>query len=158
MQKTLIIVKPDAVARGCIGRIIARFEDEGLQIIGMRMVSLSKEDAMGFYHVHADKPFFDSLTDFMSSGPAVVVTLVGNDAISRVRQIMGATNPKDAAEGTLRQLYATDVEKNAVHGSDSPESADSEIPYYFTALELCAFVLKSPDEENEKWDPLPPLR
>ncbi len=138
MQKTLIIVKPDAVAHGHIGRIISRFEDEGLQILGMRMVSLTKEEAKGFYHVHAERPFFDSLTDFMSSGAAVVVTLAGPDAINRVRKIMGATNPEEADEDTLRRLYATDVEKNAVHGSDSPESAASEIPYYFTALDLRA--------------------
>jgi nucleoside-diphosphate kinase len=158
MQKTLIIVKPDAVTQGCIGRILGRFEDEGLKILAMRMVHLTKEEAEGFYHVHRDKPFFGSLTDFMSSAPAVAVVLEGPDSINRVREIMGATDPKKAAKGTLRRLYATDVEKNAVHGSDSPESAASEIPYYFRALDIKRYERQSPEREGEKWDPLPPLR
>jgi len=158
MERTFCIVKPDAVARGVIGRIIARFEDEGFKIIGMRMVSMTKEEAKGFYHVHADKPFFDSLTDFMSSGPAVVLALEGDDAVDRVREIMGATNPKEAAKGTLRRLFASDVEKNAVHGSDSPESVGSELPYFFKELDLFSYERAAAARDGEKWDPLPPLR
>ena len=158
MEQTFSIIKPDAVSRGSIGRIIARFEDEGLKIIGMRLICLTREEAEGFYHVHSSKPFFGSLTEFMSSGPAVVLCLEGPDAIARVREIMGATNPKDAAKGTLRRLYATDVEKNAVHGSDSPESYSTERPYFFRDLDLFCYERKAASgKDGEKWDPLPPL-
>jgi nucleoside-diphosphate kinase len=140
MEKTLIIVKPDAVTRGYAGKILGRFEDEGFKIRGLRMLHMTKKEAEGFYHVHRERPFFDSLTDFMSSAPVCVAVLEGREAISRVRAIMGATNPIEAAEGTLRRLYASDVEKNSVHGSDSPESAATEIPYFFRDLDLCEYA------------------
>lgn len=136
MERTLSIIKPDAVAKGVIGKIVDRFEREGLKIVAMKMVKLSKSEAMAFYSVHKDKPFFDSLTDFMSSGPVVVMVLEGERAIERNREIMGATNPKDAAPGTLRHEFATDVEKNAVHGSDAPETARREIAFFFSEHEL----------------------
>jgi len=136
MERTLIIVKPDAVARGNTGNILALFEKNRLRILGLKRVHLSKKQAQGFYAVHRERPFFDSLTEFMSSGPCVPVVLEGEQAISRVRELMGATDPGKASEGTIRKLYATDVEKNAVHGSDSPVSASTEIPYFFSATEL----------------------
>lgn len=136
MEQTLVIVKPDAVVRGLIGQIIARFEEKGLKILGMKMVHLSKMGAEGFYQVHRERPFFDSLTTFMSSSPVVVMVLEGEEAITRVRELMGATNPANAAEGTIRRDFALDVEKNSVHGSDSLNSAAMEIPYFFSALEL----------------------
>ncbi len=158
MERTFIIVKPDAVTRGLIGKVIGRFEDEGLKILGMRMLHMTKAEAEGFYHVHKERPFFDSLTDFMSSAPIVVVALEGPDAISRVREIMGATNPKEAAKGTIRKLYALDVEKNSCHGSDSPESVLTELPYFFRDLDLCDYGRVAAAQEDEKFDPLPPLQ
>jgi len=137
MEKTLSIIKPDGVEKNVIGNVINRFEKAGLKIRAMKMIWLSKEQAKGFYVVHKEKPFYDSLTDFMSSGPIVVMALEGNGAIKKNREIMGATNPKEAAEGTIRRDFATDVEKNTVHGSDSPESAEYEIGYFFNALEIC---------------------
>ncbi len=137
MEKTLSIIKPDGVEKNVIGNVLNRFEKAGLKIKAMKMIRLSKEQAKGFYVVHAEKPFYDSLTDFMSSGPAVVIVLEGNEAIKKNREIMGATNPKEAAEGTIRRDFATDVEKNTVHGSDSPESAEYEIGYFFNELEIC---------------------
>ena len=157
MQRTLTIIKPDAVAGGSVGRIIARFEEEGLKVVAARMIHMTKEEAQGFYHVHAEKPFFDSLTDFMSSGPCIPMVLEGNDVIDRLRELMGATDPKKAEKNTLRDLYATDVEKNAVHGSDSPESASTEIPYFFSNLEITAYRRKGVDKDGERWEPLPPL-
>ncbi|MEC8191961.1 MAG: nucleoside-diphosphate kinase [Myxococcota bacterium] len=136
MQRTLSIIKPDAVAKNLIGKIVARFEAEGLRIAAMRKVHLSKREAEGFYAVHAERPFFGELTDFMSSGPAVVIVLEGDNAIARNREIMGATNPAEAAEGTLRKLYADSIGENAVHGSDAPETAAVEIAYFFRATEL----------------------
>ncbi|MGQ9857268.1 MAG: nucleoside-diphosphate kinase [Thermodesulfobacteriota bacterium] len=136
MERTLSIVKPDGVSKNLIGEVIRRFEKEGLKVIGLKMVSMSKAQAQGFYAVHREKPFFQSLTDFMSSGPAVVMVLEGEDAIAKTRRIMGATNPKDAEPGTIRKQYADDVEHNIVHGSDSPQSAQVEIPYFFNALEM----------------------
>ena len=136
MEQTLVIVKPDAVARGLIGEVIRRFEVEGLVLCGLKMVMLEQREAVGFYHVHRDRPFFDSLTRFMASGPCVVMVLEGEGAIQRVRQLMGATDPLKAAEGTLRRAFATSIEKNVVHGSDSPESAAFEIPFFFSRLEL----------------------
>ncbi|MBU0755343.1 MAG: nucleoside-diphosphate kinase, partial [Planctomycetes bacterium] len=118
MQKTLTIIKPDAVSKGFAGKIIARMEEEGLKVVAMKMVHLSKEEAQGFYDVHREKPFFDSLTDFMSSGPCVPMILEGADAIERLRTLMGATNPANAEKNTLRSLFAENVERNAVHGSD----------------------------------------
>ena len=136
MQRTLSIIKPDAVKKGVIGKIIARFEQEGLRIAAMRKVHLSLREAQGFYAVHAERPFFGELTEFMSSGPAVVIVLEGENAILRNREIMGATNPAQAAEGTLRKLYADSIGENAVHGSDAPETAAVEIAYFFRGTEL----------------------
>jgi len=136
MERTLSIIKPDAVKKNLIGKIAGRFEEEGLRIAAMRKVHLSKREAEGFYAVHAARPFFGELTDFMSSGPAVVIVLEGDNAILRNREIMGATNPAEAAEGTLRKLYADSIGENAVHGSDAPETAAVEISYFFRATEL----------------------
>ena len=135
-QRTLSIIKPDATRHGDIGKIIARFEAEGLRICAMRKIHMSKREAEGFYAVHAERPFFGELTGFMSSGPCVVMVLEGEDAILRNRAIMGATNPAEAAEGTLRKLYATSLGQNAVHGSVAPETAATEIAYFFRALDL----------------------
>lgn len=136
IERTLSIIKPDAVKKGVIGAIIARFESEGLRIAAIRKVHLSLREAQGFYAVHAHRPFFGELTEFMSSGPAVVIVLEGENAILRNREIMGATNPANAAEGTLRKLYADSVGENAVHGSDAPETAAVEIAYFFRGTEL----------------------
>jgi len=136
MERTLSIIKPDAVSKAVIGKIIDRFERKGIRIVAMKMVRMSKEQAKAFYAVHKDKPFYDSLTDFMSSGPVVVMVLEGENVIQKNREIMGATNPKDAAPGTIRKEFATDVEKNAVHGSDSPETAKQEIAFFFSEYEL----------------------
>ncbi len=136
VERTLSIIKPDATAKNVIGPIIARFEEEGLRIAAVRKIHLSKREAEGFYAVHAGRPFFGELTEFMSSGPCVVMVLEGENAIARNREIMGATNPADAAPGTLRALYATDVGENAVHGSDAPETAAEEINYFFRQTEL----------------------
>ena len=135
-ERTLAIIKPDAVARHLIGGIIKRIDETGLNIKAMKMIKLSKGQAMGFYKVHKGKPFYDSLTDFMSSGPCIVLVLEGGDAIRRYRDLMGATNYEEAEEGTIRREFATDIEKNAVHGSDSPESAHVEIGYFFGELEI----------------------
>ena len=136
MEQTLVIVKPDAVARGVVGEIIRRFEAEQLIIRGLKMVVLEQKEAEGFYQVHRDRPFFESLTHFMASGPCVAMVLEGGGAIQRVRRLMGATDPLNAAEGTLRRDFATSIEKNVVHGSDSAESAAFEIPYFFSQMEL----------------------
>ena len=136
MQRTLAIVKPDAVANKNTGEILTRIEREGFRIVGMRLVNLSLRDAEGFYAVHHDKPFFGDLTAFMSSGPAVVLCLEAEDAIAKWRNVMGATNPENAEEGTLRKLFATNIERNAVHGSDAPETAAVEIAYYFKGVDL----------------------
>ena len=135
-EQTLSIIKPDATKAGNIGNIIARFEAEGLRIAAMRKVHLSKREAEGFYAMHSARPFFGELTDFMSSGPCVVMVLEGENAIQRNREIMGATNPAEAAEGTLRALYASSIGENAVHGSDAPETAAVEIAYFFRGTEL----------------------
>jgi len=135
MQRTLSIIKPDAVQKNHIGGIVSRFEQEGLRIRAMRMMHLSRPQAEGFYAVHRERPFFGSLVDFMISGPVVVMALEGENAVARNREIMGATNPANAAENTLRKLFAESVEQNAVHGSDSPENAAIEIAYFFSALE-----------------------
>lgn len=135
-ERTLVIIKPDAVSKNLIGEIIARFERQGLRVAALKKLKLTKEGAKGFYIVHKDRPFYESLTDFMSEGPVVVMVLEGEDAIARVRKIMGATNPAQAEEGTIRRDFAENIERNAVHGSDSPESAAYEIPYFFSALEI----------------------
>jgi nucleoside-diphosphate kinase len=135
MERTLAIVKPDAVARGKIGEIIRRFEEAGLRVSGLRMVRLEKKEAERFYHVHRERPFFDSLTTFMSSGPSVVMLLEGEAVIQTVRAIMGATDPAQAAPGSIRRELGTSIEHNAVHGSDSIESRAFEIPFFFTEAE-----------------------
>ena len=136
MERTLAIIKPDGVARGFIGEIIRRLEKEDLSILAVKMIWMTKEQAKGFYRVHAGKPFYESVTDFMSSGPCVAMVLEGKDAINVYRKLMGATNYKEAAKGTIRHDYATDIEKNIVHGSDSPQSAAFEIAYFFNELEI----------------------
>ena len=136
MERTLAIIKPDGVARGLIGEIIARLEREGIDILALKMIWMTKEQAKGFYKVHAGKPFYESVTDFMSSGPCVVMILGGKEVINTYRKLMGATDYREAAEGTIRHDYATDIEKNVVHGSDSPQSAAFEIAYFFNELEI----------------------
>jgi nucleoside-diphosphate kinase len=136
MERTLSIVKPDGVKKNVIGEVIKRFEQIGLRIAALRMLSMSRDEAKGFYIVHKERPFYDSLTGFMSEGPIVVMVVEGENAISKVREAMGATNPKDAAPGTIRADFASDIEHNVVHGSDSKESAAYEIPYFFSALEI----------------------
>jgi nucleoside-diphosphate kinase len=136
MERTLSIIKPDGVERGLIGEVIKRLEASDLNIIAMKMIYMTKAQAEGFYAVHKERPFFESLTMFMSSGPAVVIVLEGENVISRYRDLMGATNYKDAAEGTIRREFATDIEKNVVHGSDAPETAAFEIGYFFNRFEI----------------------
>lgn len=136
MERTLAIIKPDGVARNLIGEVIKRLETAKLDIIAMKLIHMTKTQAKGFYDVHREKPFFQSLTDFMSSGPCVVMVLEGNNAIFRYRELMGATNFKEAAEGTIRREFATDIEKNVVHGSDAFETAAFEISYFFNAFEI----------------------
>jgi nucleoside-diphosphate kinase len=136
MQRTLSIIKPDGVRKGLIGEVTRRFEKEGIRIVAMRMFQLSRKEAEGFYAVHRERPFFDSLTEFMSSGPVVVLVLEGKDVISRNRILMGATDPKKADKGTIRADFAHNVEQNIVHGSDAPETAATEIRYFFSDLEL----------------------
>ncbi|MBS3758299.1 MAG: nucleoside-diphosphate kinase [Desulfobacterales bacterium] len=137
MERTLSIIKPDGVQRGLIGEVIKRFEADDMRIAAMKMLHMDKEQAKGFYAVHKDRPFFDSLTDFMSSGPIVVMVLEGDQVIEKNRRLMGATNYKEAAEGTIRRDFATDIEKNIVHGSDSHETAAFEIGYFFNSFEIC---------------------
>jgi nucleoside-diphosphate kinase len=136
IERTLSIVKPDAVARGKAGEIVARIEASGLRLVALRLLRLSRSEAEGFYHVHRARPFFGSLTTFMSSGPAAPMVLEGENAIQRLRDLMGATDPAKAAEGTIRRQFGTNIERNAVHGSDSSESAAFEIGYFFRGLEL----------------------
>lgn len=136
MQRTLSIVKPDGVEKGLIGEVVRRFEKEGIRILAMRMRRLSRREAEGFYAVHRERPFFNSLTEFMSSGPIVVLVLEGDDVIARNRALMGATDPKKAEKGTIRADFAGNVEKNIVHGSDAPETAETEIRYFFSDLDL----------------------
>jgi nucleoside-diphosphate kinase len=136
MERTLSIVKPDGVQKHLIGEIIKRFEGQGLKVIGLKMISMDKKEAEGFYAVHRGKPFFESLTTFMSSGPSAVMVLEGEGAISKTRELMGATDPKQAKEGTLRRQFAANIEKNVVHGSDAPETAAFEIKYFFNSLEM----------------------
>jgi nucleoside-diphosphate kinase len=135
-ERTLSIIKPDGVSGYLIGAIVKRLEEAGLNIMAMKMIRMTKEQAKGFYKVHEGKPFYESVTDFMSSGPCVVMALEGEDVIKRYRKLMGATNYKEAEEGTIRREFATDIEKNVVHGSDSEENARFEINYFFNALEI----------------------
>ncbi len=130
------IIKPDGVSRGLTGEVILRFENSGIRIAAMKMIHMTKTQAEGFYAVHKEKPFFGSVTDFMSSGPCVVLILEAENVIRKNRELMGATNPKDAAEGTIRKDFGSDIEKNVVHGSDSPETADFELNYFFNQLEI----------------------
>ncbi|HPB60090.1 MAG TPA: nucleoside-diphosphate kinase [Candidatus Saccharicenans sp.] len=130
-EKTLAIIKPDAVKKRVIGRIIQRIEDEGFNILGLKMLKLSLEEAKKFYAVHKEKPFYESLTEFMSSGPIVVLLLEGEQAIKHWREVMGATNPAEARPGTLRREFGFSIERNAVHGSDSPQTAEAEIKFFF---------------------------
>jgi nucleoside-diphosphate kinase len=136
MEKTLSIIKPDGVARGLIGEVINRLESNGLKIIAMKMLKMNKDQAESFYAVHKERPFFQSLTYFMTSGPIVVMVLKGEDAIAKYRDIMGATDYREAAEGTIRRDFATDIEKNIVHGSDSPKTASFEIGFFFNSFEV----------------------
>ena len=136
MQRTLAIIKPDAVAARATGKIIERIEQEGFQIVGLRRIRLGREEFARFYAVHRERPFFESLTTFMASGPAVVLALEAPDAIKRWRDVMGATDPAKAAAGTIRKDFASSIESNAVHGSDAPETATFEIPYFFSSFEI----------------------
>jgi nucleoside-diphosphate kinase len=136
MERALSIIKPDAVKRGIIGEVVKRLEQNQLNIVAMKMIQMTKDQAKGFYAVHRERPFFESLTDFMTSGPAVVMVLEGENVITRYRELMGATNYEEAAEGTIRREFATDIEKNVVHGSDAPETAAFEISYFFNSFEI----------------------
>jgi len=136
MERTLSIIKPDGVKKNVIGEVIKRFESNGLRIAAIKKIHMTKTQAEGFYAVHRARPFFGSLTEFMSEGPVVTIVLEGNNAIAKNRELMGATNPKDAAAGTIRKDFAADIERNVVHGSDGPETAAFEISYFFNALEI----------------------
>ena len=136
IQRTLAIIKPDAVAKGVAGRILARIEEGGFKLLGAKMLHMSEAQARGFYIVHEQRPFFGSLVSFMMQGPSIVLVLEADNAITRWRDLMGATDPAKAAAGTIRKEFASSIEANAVHGSDSPESAATEIPYFFSALEI----------------------
>ncbi len=136
VERTLTIIKPDAVARGVIGQIVSRFEQAGLKVLAAKLVHLAPAQAGGFYIVHKERPFYASLCAFMTSGPCLPMVLEGEDAIARLRDLMGATDPAKAAPGTIRRDFAASIEANAVHGSDSPESAAFEVPYFFGALEI----------------------
>ncbi len=136
MEKTLSIIKPDGVAKGVTGEIVRRMERAGIKICAMKMIRLTLDQARRFYAVHKERPFYDSLTEFMTSGPIVAMVLMGENVILRNRELMGATNPKDAAPGTIRHDFASDVEKNIVHGSDGPDTAAQEIKFFFNDLEI----------------------
>ncbi len=136
MEKTFSILKPDAVASGKAGKILALLEENGFRIAALRMVKLSQSQAEGFYAVHKERPFYGSLVKFMTEGPVIVMALEREDAVKKLREVMGATNPANAAEGTVRKLYAESIERNAIHGSDAPETAAEELRYFFTGIEL----------------------
>jgi nucleoside-diphosphate kinase len=136
MEKTLSIIKPDGVARGLSGEVIKRLEQNNFKITAMKMLRMTKSQAQGFYAVHRERPFFESLTGFMTSGPIIVMILEGENAIGRYRELMGATDYREAAKGTIRKDFATDIEKNVVHGSDGPETAAFEIGYFFNSFEI----------------------
>ena len=136
VERTLMLIKPDAVKKGVEGKIIAHVQEKGFKLVALKKLKLTKEQAAQFYIVHKERPFYDELCEFMSSGPIVAMVWEGENAIERIREIMGATNPEEAAEGTLRKLYGTNIGENAVHGSDSKESADYEIPFFFNRLEI----------------------
>jgi nucleoside-diphosphate kinase len=142
IERTLSIIKPDGVEKGIIGRVISRFETQGLKPVAVKMKRLSRAEAEGFYAVHKARPFFNDLVAFMTSGPVVLMVLEGENAVVRNRDIMGATDPKKAAEGTIRKDFATDIEKNTVHGSDSPENARIEVSYFFPEIEIHPYAWK----------------
>lgn len=137
IERTLSIIKPDAVAKNVIGKIYTQFEEAGLKIIAARMMHLTKEQAEGFYAVHKERPFFNDLVEFMTSGPVIVQVLEGENAIANHRKVMGATNPKEAEPGTVRANFATSIDENACHGSDAPETAAVEIAYFFDDDQIC---------------------
>ncbi len=136
MEQTLSIIKPDAVAKNVIGKIVDRFESNGLRIAAMKKIKLTKEDAGKFYEVHKERPFYNDLCEYMSSGPVIVMVLEGDSAVAKNRELMGATNPKEAAPGTIRADFAESIEANAVHGSDSLENAKKEIAFFFAQREI----------------------
>jgi nucleoside-diphosphate kinase len=138
IERTISIIKPDAVAKNVIGEIYSRFEKAGLRVVAAKMEHLSREKAEGFYAVHKERPFFNDLVSFMISGPVMIQVLEGESAIAKNREVMGATNPKDAAPGTIRADFAVSIDENAVHGSDGPDTAAQEIAYFFQPNELCA--------------------
>jgi nucleoside-diphosphate kinase len=142
IERTLSIIKPDGLEKGVMGKIIARFEEAGLKPVAARMEHLSQREAEGFYAVHKARPFFRDLVTFMTSGPVLLMVLEGENAVARNREIMGATNPANAAPGTIRKDFATDVEKNTVHGSDSPETAEVEIAYFFRETEITPYAYR----------------
>ncbi|MGD0960400.1 MAG: nucleoside-diphosphate kinase [Methylomonas sp.] len=137
VERTFSIIKPDAVAKNVIGEIVSRFEKNGLRVVASKMLHLSREQAEGFYAVHKERPFFNDLVSFMISGPIVAQVLEGENAVFQNRELMGATNPKEAAPGTIRADFAVSIDENAVHGSDAPETAKEEIAFFFSADELC---------------------
>lgn len=137
IERTFSIIKPDAVAKNVVGEIYSRFENAGLKVVAAKMLHLSKEQAEGFYAVHKERPFFKDLVEFMTSGPVMVQVLEGENAITQNRAIMGATNPKDAEPGTIRADFADTIDENAVHGSDGPDTAKTEIAFFFTEQEIC---------------------
>jgi nucleoside-diphosphate kinase len=136
LQKTFSIIKPDAVATGKAGKILAHLEEAGFRVAALRMTKLSQSQAEGFYAVHRERPFFGSLVKFMTEGPVIVMALEREDAVKKLREVMGATNPVNAADGTIRKLFAESIERNAIHGSDAPETAAEELKYFFTSIEL----------------------
>ncbi len=142
VERTLSIIKPDGVEKGIIGKVISRFETSGLKPVAIRMARLSQAEAEGFYAVHRARPFFNDLVKFMTSGPVVLMVLEGESAIAKNREVMGATDPKKAAEGTIRKDFATDIEKNTVHGSDSPDNAKIEIAYFFPETAISSYEWK----------------
>ena len=142
IERTLSIIKPDGVEKGIIGKIIAKFEESGLKPVAIRLTHLSQAEAEGFYAVHRERPFFKDLVTFMTSGPSVLMVLEGENAVAKNREIMGATDPKKAAEGTIRKLFATDIEKNTVHGSDSAENARTEVSYFFPQIQVHSYDWK----------------
>jgi nucleoside-diphosphate kinase len=136
MQKTFSIIKPDAVASGKAGKILSLLEENGFRIVALRMLKLSQGQAEGFYAVHKERPFYSGLVKFMTEGPVIVMALEREDAVKKLREVMGATNPANAAEGTVRKLYAESIERNAIHGSDAPETAAQELQFFFNSVEL----------------------
>jgi nucleoside-diphosphate kinase len=143
VERTLSIIKPDGLEKGVVGRIVSRFESAGLKPVAMRMAHLSRREAEGFYAVHRERPFFPALVEFMTSGPVVVMVLEGENAIAKNRELMGATNPANAAEGTIRKDFATSIDQNTVHGSDAPETARVEIAWFFRETELVKYDWKN---------------